>query len=227
MIAVKIYAILLLPFFLCSEPPYDTSTPEKFVESMGLICQQREGHNPLPYFYDSLSAEAIYQFDETGEKALIAFDNFRNALAEKFPNHIKTNVDGRLKVSLDGYAGMKIRNFTYSASLVGAQLKARKASDYEFISYTAPNEEGIINLTLKISGKQKIVPLKKTEEGYRMFLDQDVLDKLARNTQTVEKLRHLFISAHEKVVSNQITKENFEEKIDAVSLEYEEVLRGA
>ena len=226
MITRTLSLFLLIPFFAFSGNPYDTSTPASFVASMGLIGQQAEDHNPLPYFYDQASAEAIYRFDQAGEKALKSFDELRNTLTERFPNHVKLNVDGKVKISLDGYAGMKIRTMTYSASLIGAQLRERKASDYEFVSSTEPNEEGVITLTLKILGQQRTLPLKNTENGYRMFLDKKVLDNLAENIRKIEKLNQVFTSAHEQLINKEITEENFEEKVEAIVSAYEQALSG-
>lgn len=224
MISKNLLFIFLIPFLACSDEPYDTSSPEKFVESMGLISQQDASDNPLPYFYDEESAEAIGTFDALGEKVQIAFDAFRNNIATKFPNHTKKNEEGLLKIALDGYAAMKIRNFTFSASLIGAQLKQRDASDYEFISATDPDDNGITQLTVKITGNEKTLPLKKIEDCYKMFLTPDVLENIYQSIGTLEELDALFSNANEMLENGEITEENFEEKFEEIATNYEQVL---
>lgn len=116
----KLLLIVLLPLTACSVNPYDTSTPENFVTSMGLISERPSSENPIPFFYDKDAAERITIFDETGEKTGVAFDKFRNMMEEKFPDHVKSNQEDRLKIALDGTTGMKTRSFSYSATLIGA-----------------------------------------------------------------------------------------------------------
>ncbi|MEL7147869.1 MAG: hypothetical protein AAFO69_15960, partial [Bacteroidota bacterium] len=125
---LKLILLSLLPLFACSNDPYDTSTPEKMVVSMGLISQQPASHNPLPYFYEKEAANAIGQFDKAGENVLTLFDQLREQLASKFPKHVKQNREGMLKITLDGFNGLKVRTFTYSATTIGGQLKERKPS---------------------------------------------------------------------------------------------------
>ncbi|MEZ5008585.1 MAG: hypothetical protein R2753_10600 [Chitinophagales bacterium] len=191
---------------------------------MGLISQRPNTENPLPYFYDKESAEAIATFDGVSEKGLIAFDKFRNATAEKFPNHTKKNQKGELKIALDGYAGMKIRSFTLSATLIGAQLKERNSSDYEFVSATEPDENNISQLTLKILGNEKTLPLKKTKDGYKMFLSDEVLENINNAVKKAEKLEQVFLEANQLLENNKITEANFEEKMEAISIQYQTAL---
>lgn len=216
--------IFTLLLFACSKKVYDTSTLEKLVESMGTISQQPKTDNPLPYFYDKESASAIHQFDQAGENGLIAFDAFRNAVAAKFPNHTKRNTKGILKIALDGFAGMKVRSFSYSVSLVGPQLKKRKPSDYEFVSATKPDKNGVAQLTVKILGKEKTIPHKKTKEGYRMFLEKDAIDSFYNIVKQLEQLEKVFSDANQQIENGEITEDNFEEKMKIVLVEYNKAL---
>ena len=71
----RTFALLFLfSLTACTQSPYDTSTPEKLVASMGLIGQQPETADPLPYFYEKEAATAIAQFDRLGAQGLAAFD---------------------------------------------------------------------------------------------------------------------------------------------------------
>lgn len=219
------FIAILLPLISCSSNPYDTSTPEKFVESMGLISQQAGDEDFLPYFYDKESAAAIAKFDAAGENGLIEFNKFRNTVAEKFPYHVKTNEEGKLKVALDGFAGMNNRGFSYSASLVGAQLKERTSVDYEFISATAPDKNNIVQLTVKILGNEKTLPIKKTKDGYRMFLAKEDLNSIKESTETANRLEQVFVDANELLANGKITEENFAEQFEELSTLYAEALK--
>ena len=213
--------ILFVSFlFSCSNGPYDTSTPEQFVSSMGLIGQQAENHNPLPYFYEKEYANAILTFDQTAKKGLISFDKFRNIIALKFPNHVKANKKGKIKISLDGRAGLNTRNFTYSASMIVVQMKERKPTDYEFISATKPDEEGISQLNLKILGRSTTIPIKKTEDGFRMFSTEKQMKNIAKSIAKAKQIEEVFSTAIKRINTGEITKENFKEKMEDVSSKY-------
>lgn len=217
--------LLLLPLFSCSTNPYDTSTPENIVLSMGKIGEQPKDHNPLPYFYDKESADAIFAFDQAAEKGLTSFNTFRNAVATKFPEYVKSNQKGKLKVALDGFAGFNVRNFTYSASMIGAQLKERKPSDYEFVSASGPNEEGIVQLKVKVLGKLATIPLKKTVDGYRMFSTEQQLENIKKSVSRIKEFDAVFSRGIELVKSGELTPKNFAEKMALLSEEYFKAVR--
>lgn len=214
----------LIPLFISSNTPYDTSTPEKFVIAMGLISQHPKTENPLPYFYEKDFALALTKFDESGKKAQLAFDQFRNAIAEKFPNNTLTNEEGNLKIALDGFSKMKIRTFSYRANLIGEQLKERSPSDYEFVSATEPDENNISQLTLKILGNEKTLPIIKTEEGYKMYLPKDVLNVVNTTTNKGIQLESVFSKATQSIEKGKVTTENFEAKLEKVIEQYEKAL---
>ena len=224
MLLKKILITVLLPLIAFAANPYDTSTPKKFVISMGLISQQGPKENPLPHFYEPASAEAILAFDQSSENAMRSFDKFRNTLNVKFPNHVIENKARGLEIALDAYSEMSTIRFTFSATFIGAQLKERKPSDYEFVSATKPDTEGVVQVTLKISGKTSTLPIKNTAQGYRMFLTQDVLDKIAATIKQVAKLEKVFSDATQEIENGVITEENFEEKLEQVYFNYQEAI---
>lgn len=220
----KLYILLLLTLFSCSNDPYDTSTPENFVISLGLIGQQPENHNPLPYFYEKESADAILAFDTNSKKGLDSFDEFRSIMALKFPNHIKTNKKGKIKIALDGKTGLNTRNFTFSASLIGEQMKERKPTNYEFISATKPDSEGISQLNLKILGNITTIPIKKTKNGYRMFSTEKTMENISKSIAKTKQIEEVFSSAIKRINSGEITQENFKEKMEEISNKYFKVV---
>ena len=226
MLLKNLFAFLLIPLLACTSDPYDTSTPEKFVIALGQVGQQPEDHNPLPYFYDEASAEAISRFDELGAATAEAFENFRNTLAEQFPKHIKRNLPERISITLDGYGGMKTRTFNFSATLIGSQLKARTAADYEFIGATAPDADGVVQLTLKMEGVERTLPIKKTPAGYRMFLAPEMIEGINNNLITIENLKAVFVGAHKQLLDGNINEENFETELETIHNAYAQALNG-
>ena len=224
MMSKKIFLLLLLPIFSCSSSRYDTSTPEKFVESMGLIGQQPKSENPLPFFYEKESAISITKFDEVGGKCQDSWNKMRGLIAEKFPNNIKSNQEGRLKIVLDVYAKMKTRTFSFSATQIGPQLKERKPSDYEFVSCTEPNENGVCQITVKMMGNAKTIPIKKSADGYRLFLEPDVLKNMDETVEKIKGLEKVFADANQLLETGKITEENFEVKMQEVYTNYQNAL---
>ena len=217
--------LFLLPLFSCSTNPYDMSTPENVVLSMGKIGEQPKDHNPLPYFYDKESAKAILAFDQAAENGLESFNKFRNSVSEKFPTFVKSNRKGKLKITLDGFNGMKTRNFNFSASMIGAQMKERKPADYEFISASEANEEGITQLKVKIKGRTSSIPLKKNSNGYYMFSSQEQLDNIQNSIAKIKKFEEIFKEGIQLVESGELTANNFEEKMALLSEKYFKAVR--
>lgn len=220
-----LFLFFLVPLFSCNNNPYDTSTPEKFVTSLGIIGQQPEDHNPLPYFYEKEYAGAILTFDEMAEEGLDAFDRFRNSVVTHFPTHVKSNEEGRIKISLDGFAGMNTRNFSYGASMVGAQMKARIPSDYEFISVTEADGDGVSELKLKIQGRETTLPIKKTDKGYRMFSSQEQLQNISKSVERIRQMNDVFLTGTQLIASKEITQKNFKEKVEELSDNYFKAVR--
>jgi len=221
----KLILLFILPLFSCSNEPYDTSTPEKFVTSLGLIGQQPKDQNPLPYFYDKESADAILNFDEMAEKGLTSFDKFRNLIALKFPTHVKTNQKGKIKIALDGLPGKNTINFTYSISMIGPQMKERQPSDYEFVSATELDKENISQLKVKILGKITTIPIKKTENGFRMYSKEKMIENISKSIAKIKKMDEVFLTGIKLIDSNEITQENFKEKMEGISTQYFSAVR--
>lgn len=217
--------LFLIPMLSCTHNPYDTSTPEKFVTSLSIVGEQPKDHNPLPFFYNSEAAEAILYFDQAAEATLQSFDEFRNLMATKFPSYIKKNKEGEIKIALDSVQFMSTRSFTFSASMVAAQMKERSSSDYEFISATTADSEGIIQLKVKISGRVSTIPIKKTEDGFRMFLTEGVLKNLDQSVEKTKRMREVFLSGINQLNSEEITAENFKEKIEYLYDSYMKAVR--
>lgn len=224
MVSKKLLFILLLPLSVYSKNPYDTSTPEKFVESMGLIGQQPKSNNPLPYFFEKKSAVAILKFDQIGEKGRASFDTFRNSIVDKFSDFVVNSDKESLKVALDGSTQMNIRSFSFGVTLIAAQFKERQPSDYKFISATEPDENNISQLTMEISGVEKTLPIKKTKKGYRMFLEEEAMENIYLMITKTERLEAVFSEANKLIAKGEITAANFKVKMEEVSKKYAQVL---
>ena len=99
MLLKNIFFIVLLPFISLSDNPYDTSTPKKFVESLGMINQQPKSENPLPYFYEKEFAVALTNFDETNESNNLVLTEPNIA----FPATVLTNANADIFFLIDIY----------------------------------------------------------------------------------------------------------------------------
>ncbi|MCB0509479.1 MAG: hypothetical protein KDC82_01865 [Bacteroidetes bacterium] len=221
----RLLFFVLILLISCAKNPYDTSTPENYVLSMGLIGQQDKNDDPLPYFYDEISAKAIADFDALAEESFEEFEQFRISLSEKFPEHIEENEEGKIEVRLDSILDKNLRSFSLNVSLVGAQMKERSPSDYEFISATEPDSNNISQLTLIITGKELTLPITKTKDGYRMFLSEDVLETISDRIVQLEKMKAVFVEANVMLKEEHINEANLEEKIEELSLAYQKALK--
>ena len=94
------------------------------------------------------------------------------------------------------------------------QMKDRKSTDYEFVAITNPNEEGVYQLSVKILGSIKQIPLKKTEKGFRMFSTEDQLKKINEAVTMSKQMNEVFLSGINLINSGELTKENFKEKME-------------
>ena len=215
---------IFIPLFSFSQKPYDTSTPEKLVEAMGNVGTRPATENPLPFLYDEATSSAIIAFDKIGEEGLASFNQFRRNLQNKFPTHIKVNKTGKIEITLDAVEGMNTRSFSYSVNLITPQIKERKPSDYKFISATEPDDNNVSKLTLLIMDNEKTIDIKKTKDGYKMFLTDDVLVSLSDMTEKCKKMHQVFVEANTLLESGEITEENFESKMEMLSIKYMESL---
>ena len=220
-----LFLFVLFSFSSCSQNPYDTSTPEKFVISLGLIGQQPEDHNPLPYFYEKEMADAIFSFDQAAEEGLTSFNTFRNLLTSNFPKFIQTNQEGMIKIAVDGLGGFNTRNFTYSASRIAPQMRERNPSDYEFVSASEPDQEGISELNVKISGNVATIRIKKTEQGFVMFSTEEQIKNIHASVAKIKQMNEVFTTGTNLIHSGELTEENFKEKIENLANQYFEVVR--
>ncbi|MEL7146259.1 MAG: hypothetical protein AAFO69_07820, partial [Bacteroidota bacterium] len=80
-------------------------------------------------------------------------------------------------------------------------------------------------LTVKILGNQRAIPIKKTSAGFRMFLEESVLDNISSSIEKLSKLEKVFTQANKMLESGEITTENFEVKMENISTQYSEALR--
>lgn len=215
---------IFIPLFSFSQKPQDTRTPEKLVEAMKNVADFPKNENPVLFIYEKETADAIFIFDEMGEKGLNSFNQFRSNLQEKFPAYVVENKRGRIEIALDGSEALNTINFSYSATLISPQITERLPSDYSFISATEPDENQIAKLTLLIMGEEKVVDIKNTKEGYKLFLSTDMLQTLSEMTDKCISLEKVFSNANEMFKNGEITEGNFESKMDVISLQYIEAL---
>jgi|GEM_PF-4437513 len=201
------------------QSPYDTSTPEKMLTSLGLVSSQPVDHNPIPYFYVKKDAEAITNFDESGFKALDAFEAFKTAMINNFQTKIKRSSKDKIELYKDDDMFSTV-SLSLSASLIRPQLQSRSPEDYEVVSVSEPNEEGVVVVRCRMVDRETDLEVKEEDGHYLMFLKDKDYVQIQKMTKFFERAEALFSRAASEINSKEVTNENFEEKSTSWDTEY-------
>lgn len=201
------------------QSPYDTSSPEKMIYSLGQVSAQPKEQNPIPFFYVKKDAEAITDFDESGFKALDAFEAFKTAMTNTFPTKIKRMSKNKIEFNKDDSMFSTV-SFSLSASLIRPQLQDRVPEDYEFISATEPDENGVVKIKCRMVGRENDLEVKKENGQYLMFLKDKDYDQIQKMTKFFEKAEILFNKAASQINNKEITLEKFDEESSNWDKEY-------
>lgn len=204
--------------------PYDTSTPEKFISALGQVGERPKEENPVPFFYKEDDAEAITNFDVAGESAVATFQAFKLALSENFPEKVRSNL--KTKITLQPQKmGRFNMSFSLSASLIRNQIQSRSPSDYEFISATEPDENGIVNISYLMLGKEAKVDVVKVRNQFMMVLKEDGIGQLNNMTSFFNKAEQFFSDNLKAIESEEITSENLLDNVSEWEQEYLSLLK--
>ena len=199
--------------------PYDTSTPEGMINSLGLVSAQPKEENPIPYFYVKKDGIAITDFDEAGFVALDAFEAFKTAMINHFQTKIKMSNNTKIEFYKDEEYFSTV-SLSLSASLIRPQLQNRSPEDYEFISVTDPDEDGVIKIKCRMVGNETELEVKKEDGNYLMFLKDKDYVQIQKMTKFFEKADALFARAASEINNKEVTAENFEEMSTSWDTEY-------
>tara|TARA_R110001599_G_C12261382_1_gene660513 strand:- start:2559 stop:3254 length:696 start_codon:yes stop_codon:yes gene_type:complete len=199
--------------------PYDTSTPEKMLSSLGQVSAQPKEQNPIPYFYVKKDAEAITGFDESGFKAIDAFEAFKTAMNTGFPTKITRLSKDKIEFNKDDSMFSTV-SLSLSASLIRPQLQDRAPEDYEYVSATEPDENGVIKITCRMVDRETDLEVKKENGQYLMFLKDKDYIQIQKMTKFFEKAEALFTRAASEINKKEVTSENFGEMSSSWDEEY-------
>jgi len=210
---MKLPLTLVLSMTLCAVfAQYDTSTPEKYIQSLARVGSGPADENPIPFFYEPTSAAAISGYDQIGAIALANFQSFKTQLATQFSSRVASMTSKEIKLYTDDTETMT-RSFSFSGSLIGPQIKQRSASDYEFISATEPDSDKKVTITLKMMGRTTPLEVKDFGSGYKMWMDQETLATISLLTNFFSSCNDLLVVWLKALENKEITDSNFEEKI--------------
>lgn len=217
------YLLAILAFFAlmgCKpKSPYDTSTPEKMLLSLGLVSAQPVDHNPVPYFYVKKDGIAITNFDEAGFKALDAFEAFKTAMMSNFQTKIKRSSKDKIEFYKDEKMFSTV-SLSLSASLIRPQLQNRSPEDYEVISVSEPNDDGVVTIKCRMVDRETDLEVKEEDGHYLMFLKDKDYVQIQKMTKFFEKAEALFTRAASEIKNKEVTEENFEEMSNSWDNEY-------
>lgn len=207
-----LFAILLFTTFACGpQSPYDTSTPEKFITALGQVGERPKEENPIPYFYAKEDAIAITTYDEAGGRVIGTFQAFKTAIAENFPDKIKTNEEN--KIVLEPYKmGPMSMSFSLSASIIRDQIQGRKASDYKFISATDPDENDMVEITFLMLGNESKLEVTKFGDQYMMTMTDESIAQLNKMVGFFNQADEFFTASLAAINNKEITGENLMDK---------------
>lgn len=204
--------------------PYDTSTPEKMLLSLGLVSAQPVDHNPIPYFYVKKDGIAITNFDEAGFKALDAFESFKSAMINSFQTKIKMSNNTKIEFYKDEEYFSTV-SLSLSASLIRPQLQSRSPEDYEVVSVSEPNEEGVIIVRCRMVDRETDLEVKEEDGNYLMFLKDKDYVQIQKMTKFFEKADALFTRAASEINTKEVTAENFEDMSTSWDTEYMDLFK--
>ncbi|WP_157716078.1 hypothetical protein [Roseivirga echinicomitans] len=204
--------------------PYDTSTPEKMLLSLGLVSAQPVDHNPVPYFYVKKDGIAITNFDEAGFKALDAFESFKTAMIGSFQTKIKRSSKDKIEFYKDEELFSTV-SLSLSASLIRPQLQNRSPEDYEVISVSEPSEHGVVTVKCRMMDRETDLEVKKEDGNYLMFLKDKDYVQIQKMTKFFEKAEALFSRAASEINNKEVTEENFEEISTSWDTEYMDLFK--
>ncbi|MGW8122060.1 hypothetical protein ACV07N_05320 [Roseivirga echinicomitans] len=199
--------------------PYDTSTPEKMIYSLGQVSAQPKELNPIPYFYVEKDAVAITDFDESGFKALDAFESFKNAMYQHFPTKVTNMTKTKIEFNKDESVFSTV-SLSLSASLIRPQLQDRTPEDYEYISVTDPTEDGVYKIKCRMVNTETELEVKKENNQYLMFLKDKDYIQIQKMAKFFVKADALFTRAAAELNDKKVTLDNFEEMSSSWDNEY-------
>lgn len=223
---IKVTATLFMLLLLHScgnNNPYDNSTPEKFIISLGQIGLQPKEQNPIPFFYLENDARSITAYDDSALKCLAAFQAFKTALNQKFPTKVKTVDDKEiiLNVEPDSFSTL---SFRLSASVIRDQLQENAPGDFVFVSAAEAGADGITKVTYKMKGNENSVDLKLTNGQYLMFLPEGSLKQLNKMIPFFVKSESILSGFLQEIENNDLTLNNFDVKVKDWNFKYQEAL---
>lgn len=193
----------------CSQTPYDRSTPEKFVIAIGQAALTFDEYYPIPYFYTKDASEAIQQYDALGAKGKENFDNFKSVAMATFPQYASKGFDNKLRFSLtDGSRS----SFSFSATIIGDQIKNRTPEDYAFIS-SETTEDGIVNITMTIKGNEAVVATRMVDGQLQMSMEEKALTNIKKMTVFLQEASTYYEAWTQEIKEGKVTTENLPEYV--------------
>ena len=223
---IKVSAALLMLLLLHScgnKNPYDNSTPEKFIISLGQIGLQPKEQNPIPFFYLENDALSITKYDDAALKSLAAFQSFKTALNQKYPAKIKTIDDKEIILNIEPNS-LSTLSFRLSASVIRNQLQENAPGDFVFVSAAEESADGITKVTYEMKGRENNVDLKLTNGQYLMFLPEGSLKQLNKMIPFFVKSEAILSGFLQEIENNDLTLNNFDEKVKDWNFKYQEIL---
>lgn len=217
--------MLVFTTFACSQnSPYDTSTPEKFISALGQIGERPKEENPIPFFYSKEDAIAITKYDDAGGQTMANFHAFKSAIADNFPDKVKSNAETKIVLE-PSKMGLLTLSFSLSTSLIKSQIQGRKASDYEFISATEPDENDTVEITFSMLGNESKLEVTKFGNQYMMTMTEESIKQLNKMVDFFNQADEFFSTKLAIISSKEVTSENLLEEATKWQGEYMGLLK--
>lgn len=190
---------------------YNSSTPQKAIESMNLISEGIPDYNAVSVFYCDKEAQTINAFDKAIIEGRTVFSKFSKLMISKFSKNVIAFDDTQIEIKpIDSLN--KTISFTFSSTGIIEQLVKLKPGSVKYISDTVVDNETLVKVT--VNGKIKKFIVKKEHEAYKITLPQIELDKLSHAVELIKTTIEKFNNFNAKIENGEINNLNFSEVIN-------------
>jgi hypothetical protein len=209
---LTLLSIVLCTFFFSygQKKNYNSSTPQKAIESMNLISEGVPDYNAVSVFYCAHEAKTINAFDNAITEGRKVFSKFCNQMTTKFPKNVVAFDDTEIEIKpIDSLN--KTISFSFSSTGIIEQLVKFKSGSVKYISEAVV--DGEIQVKATVNGKEKKFNMKKENESYKITLPQKELDKLNDAIELIRVSVEKFNNFNSKIEKGEINSLNFSEVI--------------
>lgn len=209
---LALLSILLSTVFFSygQKKSYNSSTPQKAMESMNSISEGSPDFEAVSAFYCTKEAQIINTYDHAIIEGRKVFSTFCKLMNSKFPKNVVAFDNTEIEIKPVDSVNKTI-SFSFSGTSIIEQLVKFKPGSVKYVSETVV--DGEIQVKATVNGKEKKFNMKKENDSYKITLPQKELDKLNNAVKLITVSVEKFSKFNEKIGNGEINSQNFSERI--------------